>query len=311
MNVDPEHIYKRQDGSTNYGKKILAAIALGLGGFGAGYGGGQNMAMQIINSTIDRDIDAQKAMIANKRTAIAGKRTQLGILQNKFKDDLSAIEGAKIDMLQRVKAQVLQVQTQAQSPQAILDARKLSNALDLQINQHEQNMQMQLQAQNLAREQQATELGTQIEQATIPGLEIVSEHIPSKEDQKKAKELRAKATAALSGIEEYRDFVREHGASRLAFGTERAMAEAKYNRALTAMKDYKGMGASLTENELALIRAEIPSPGLFSKTGSNIERVLNDTLRNTNKNLNSQLRTYGYQQTGAGYEEFAGAALER
>jgi hypothetical protein len=60
------------------GNKALAALAVGLGAFGATFSGtGRNYAQEIIDKTIDRDV-------AQKRAAFEAKKTQLGAKQDAF-----------------------------------------------------------------------------------------------------------------------------------------------------------------------------------------------------------------------------------
>ena len=67
--VDPNLYWKNQ----TTGQNILSAIALGLGGFGAGLKGGfENPVMNYIEKQIDRDIESQKIELAQK-----GKRIDL------------------------------------------------------------------------------------------------------------------------------------------------------------------------------------------------------------------------------------------
>ena len=68
MRINPNRMFH------NTSSRVVAAIAAGLGEFGRQLrGGGTNTALQIINSAIDRDIDAQKQAI---RTAEVGVRMQ-------------------------------------------------------------------------------------------------------------------------------------------------------------------------------------------------------------------------------------------
>ena len=68
MRINPNRMFH------NTSSRVVAAIAAGLGEFGRQLrGGGTNTALQIINSAIDRDIDAQKQAI---RTSEVGVRMQ-------------------------------------------------------------------------------------------------------------------------------------------------------------------------------------------------------------------------------------------
>ncbi|MCL2724776.1 MAG: hypothetical protein FWD69_10105 [Polyangiaceae bacterium] len=63
--IDPNAYWKEQGGAA----KVLAALAIGLGQFGASLTGGQNAALSIVNRAVDANIDAQKANIAKARNA--------------------------------------------------------------------------------------------------------------------------------------------------------------------------------------------------------------------------------------------------
>ena len=84
---DPDRWYKSEDGSTNYGKKIGAALAVALGQFGAALSGGPNTAMQIIQGAIDKDIEAQRMTARGKEKDAERQRTRLDDLREQFGDD--------------------------------------------------------------------------------------------------------------------------------------------------------------------------------------------------------------------------------
>lgn len=65
--IDPAHFFQ---GKETY-QKVLAGIGMLLSGAGSGLTGQPNMAMDVINRAIDRDIDAQKANLANKRNLLS------------------------------------------------------------------------------------------------------------------------------------------------------------------------------------------------------------------------------------------------
>lgn len=77
--INPNHYLESQ----NTGQHIATAIGLILGGAGAHATGGQNMAMNFLNSQIDRDINAQKSNQQNNQTV-------LGAYQNKYQNSVAA-----------------------------------------------------------------------------------------------------------------------------------------------------------------------------------------------------------------------------
>ena len=116
------------------GKQIGAAIAMGLGAFAASYSGGKNHAAEIINNSIQRDIDMQEREINrlgknvdSKKNALAQAYNRLGdmaqakdvvyqaALAGVSKDVESLAASAKSD---RVKANALALQASVKSKMA-------------------------------------------------------------------------------------------------------------------------------------------------------------------------------------------------
>ena len=75
--IDPNH-YWHEKGT---GGRIMASIGLLLSGIGSGLGGGPNMAMQVIQSNIKRDIDAQEQNLKTKQSLLADTYRQTGDLR--------------------------------------------------------------------------------------------------------------------------------------------------------------------------------------------------------------------------------------
>lgn len=67
MTVDPD----RRSG----GDRVLGAVASFLGGIGSALTGGPNQALQVVQHAIDRDLDAQRANVANAQHGVESSRT--------------------------------------------------------------------------------------------------------------------------------------------------------------------------------------------------------------------------------------------
>jgi hypothetical protein len=116
--IDPTKYWS----SMGTGNKIQAALAIALGGIGAGLAGGENQAMKIINKAIDADIDAQKE----------NKNSLYNVMLSKHKRHETALAVAKGDALQKVQSALNTFGVQAKSAEAQQSAAKLANDLDLQ-----------------------------------------------------------------------------------------------------------------------------------------------------------------------------------
>lgn len=93
--IDPNHFW--QEKST--GSKLLAGIGMIFSGMGSGLAGGPNLAHQVIQRAIDRDIDAQKANIGKKQNLLAYYQRQTG-------DDIAARQMTKATMLNAFAGQI-------------------------------------------------------------------------------------------------------------------------------------------------------------------------------------------------------------
>lgn len=75
--IDPNHYL----GSMDTGRRISTAIGLILGGIGGGLTGQENPALKMLNMNIDRDIDAQKASMGQKKSLLEFNMQQFGNLR--------------------------------------------------------------------------------------------------------------------------------------------------------------------------------------------------------------------------------------
>jgi hypothetical protein len=93
--VNPNQFFEQKD----TGQKILAGIGMLFSGIGAGLTGAPNLAMDVINRAIDRDVDAQKFNIGKKQN-------YLSYYVKKTGDELIATNYMKADLLDSVAAQI-------------------------------------------------------------------------------------------------------------------------------------------------------------------------------------------------------------
>lgn len=75
--IDPDRVW----GERSTGGKIATIIGVMLSGLGAGMSGQPNMAMDVLNKAIDRDIDAQKANLSHKNNMLSALSNQMGSLR--------------------------------------------------------------------------------------------------------------------------------------------------------------------------------------------------------------------------------------
>lgn len=94
--VNPEQFWDNHGGGFG---RVMAAIAVGLGQFGASLNGGQNSALNIINDNINRNIRAQEFNLQSKDAAIRNKSNLLADNLALYKDREQALTATKINYL--------------------------------------------------------------------------------------------------------------------------------------------------------------------------------------------------------------------
>jgi hypothetical protein len=100
--IDPNRVW----GNKSTGGKIATAIGIILSGIGSGLTGGPNLAMQVIDGEIERDLDAQKANLDNKRAGLGDKINALAAARTITKDEVEQLDVSRLIMLDAIKAKL-------------------------------------------------------------------------------------------------------------------------------------------------------------------------------------------------------------
>lgn len=140
--------------------RVMGAIAVGLGqmtdqnNLVAGLMQGVNVQTNNADATsaliqrgIDRDIDMQRAMLDNKRTALAAKTTELGQVRAKFGDDVDTLKLARAMKLD----QAIQETEAAKSRGMSAEATALADATIANLQLERANTLMGVKEQNFQR----------------------------------------------------------------------------------------------------------------------------------------------------------------
>lgn len=134
MSIDPNKANVFVNGST--GQKIGAGIALALGGIGSGLSGQPNLALQVINTAIDRDIDAQKNNIQKAGNAVTMQSNVYHDMLQTFGDERAAEAATKATLLQTAQIQLQQYTEQYKAPQLQANAAAMGAELERQKQQN-------------------------------------------------------------------------------------------------------------------------------------------------------------------------------
>jgi hypothetical protein len=140
--IDPRAFWAKKD----TGSKIQAAIAIALGAMGGALQKGPNVALQVIDQAIARDIDAQKANLG-KTESLLSFHMQEG------RDAQSAYQLTKADLLDAAAAQLKMTSLKYAGAAEQAQAEQKVGALSVQAGQ----LRMQVAAQQQAMALQGVE----------------------------------------------------------------------------------------------------------------------------------------------------------
>jgi hypothetical protein len=271
------------------GQKILGGIALALGAIGGGISGKQNMAMEVINKAIDRDIEEQKYNIQQNQDAQKMKaqnlRDQSSLGQNmlsnfraKFGDDLQAEAALRSLMIQQTQNKLAQIAANTES-KTVLENAKFINA---QLEREKQNAALEMKSR-LASSTALQNLGTQgwenlspVQKAMIP--EDIRKQFEAQQERSAPGWIGAAPTKEVAA-----KFIEKQNETQPAIdGVNRVLA-------LTSGDEYSKLSpesrAKVSTELVALIGAlRVPFTGPGAMTDKEFER-LQDTLGNPNKLL--------------------------
>jgi len=111
--IDPNHYVNSMETPA----KVATVIGLILGGYGAGLAGGPNHALEFLNKQIDRDVDAQKANLANKHNLFSANM-QL------YKNTQDAANMTRMQYAQIYGSQLEEAAAKSKDPMAIARAQQ-------------------------------------------------------------------------------------------------------------------------------------------------------------------------------------------
>lgn len=113
------------------GAKILGAIAIALGAYGASMTGGPNRALGIVNNAIDLHIKQQRDEHARRGKAYGKRRTLYAQLMEKFDDDEEAAETAMRSIEQKkAAAKARQLAARGGQPEAAASGEALAASIE-------------------------------------------------------------------------------------------------------------------------------------------------------------------------------------
>jgi hypothetical protein len=128
--------YEPKDRRTK-GQRVASALAVALGGLGRAFSAAagiqtRNTALDLIQSQIERDLEMQRGMLDNKKTALAAKSSALGQARQRYQDDREALNFARVVELDGYQKQIEAEKAKGMGQEAAAKADELSALLGAQ-----------------------------------------------------------------------------------------------------------------------------------------------------------------------------------
>ena len=299
---DPENFWKDKQGKTQWGRKALGAIAMAMGAFASAKTGGPNVAMQVIQGKIRRDIEAQRKAREGKRQAVGAEKDALNTARQLFDDEYrqnraaySMELGRHQDIvnaqIEEAKDPIRKAKLEAISKGLHLEAAKVNDEILSKTTQLEMSaIGEEAKIRGVAAKTKMAEFGAGVKQGKpLPGRFTKNFAITDREvfDQlsKTGKDTARKsiisynkAKGALNELKAWREA--NPGTSfggKLSKDAQRGISLAK--AAIRELKVYYNMGANFTEMEKQLI--DVPEdPGEWAQVMEQIDTQIETVDRN-------------------------------
>lgn len=297
--LDPNRVWHKMD----TGDKLLASISLVLGGIGAGLGHTSNAALDVINRTIDHDIDAQKNEKEQKNSLYNHNLQQLH-------DANAAHAQTKLDYLSAYKAKLDQAAFKSGSATAIKQAELFGNQMKAQAGPLIQTvLESKIKAKQLGVGQGANgqEAGIPVGQEPAKMLEdpkyaerrvVANDRAYMARDKEAAKELAMSQGLTEPVLDQVRQLETLGPAATIPGSEENQRAEAlRANLALTIPR-LKGINR-LNTHEIELAGQMVADPTKFKQVLNGDART-KQFFRNVQEELESTRKQnlIGYKGVG-------------
>jgi hypothetical protein len=286
------------------GSKVGAAIAIMLGGIGAGLSGGRNQGYAAIQDAINRDVQTQFAEIDKLRGVVTARQAEAGMARQIFSDIESQKLAAENAIMNKVKMQANVMAMESKRDDVKYKAQELIAGLDADMARNTNALaQKQKEFELRALSTQATvasrlpTVGTGLRKPPPPGLAYVSDqYVPDKKDEIAAKQFTSVFNESRGALDALIKWRKKHGAETL---DRKALREGKAltARAIIELKKGDEMGANFTDMERELVGLS-DDPG---EIGFYLTKL--ETIRESlNTKAMGHLRPYGFNLADTAYK---------
>jgi hypothetical protein len=267
----------RYMGSMQTGQRIATALALALGGFGAGMTGGPNEVLNFINKQIDNDIEAQKQDLGKKETLFSANLKRFNNLQEATDMTRLMIQAKGVADMNRIAAKAAgpMAQAKAQQLQAAMIQQALPTIQQMALRQATQTLEQGAAKDPgvypeliKAYENIDPKKAQDLRQRYVPGVGMAF----TPKDASDIKDMSSTIQGAQAGIKDLLQIAGTPGKSLSL--TERARAQEIRQSLIGALRlPITGPGA-MNEGERRLLESMIPDPAaIFSLDINNKTRL--------------------------------------
>lgn len=266
---DPQRLWKEKGAFAQF----AAAISVALGAAGAALAGGRNTAYDIVNSAIERDLDAQESEIQVKRDRVNMQGNVIAQLRASGADDRTARSLLRQHHLEAAASQI--------------EAKAATSPADVQQNAVMTVKQLREKAAAEAEERKKTTITST--KAKAPAYSPADQRKFTEEQKRtfvpdaggfalseaqasKMNEFAAAHNSVLGDVVALKALVDKHGNESLPTQAKAQMVQLK-NRIITAMNKEAGLGA-MSGSDRELIEGQIADPtALFARGAKTSERL--------------------------------------
>jgi hypothetical protein len=284
--IDPSRLFTEASTAS----KVMGAISMALGAFGASANGGENRAATIIRNAIEQDVAIQKAEIAKMGDMVTARRNLLQDMRLRFSDEREAEAATKLAMLNQAELQIKALSSQYKGPVAQAEAMKAIGALQLEKEKLRSDYMKQAALANFRGRGGVPE---EIRDVYVPGYGVA----PTKEEAVKFRELVGSAITAKKKVQRLIELSQQTGKSFDIAGA-RAEAESLQKMLVGELRvQIVGPGA-MNEAELKILEDLIANPTrLFSIDKAN-QRRLRTLLEAIDQGLEGKAEALGMTPEG-------------
>jgi hypothetical protein len=297
--LDPDRYWANK----TTGSKVLTAIGVMLGGIGAGLTRGPNMALEMLNKAIDRDMETQKQQIGQENNLLVQMR-------QKFQDDQSADTATRMLLNQKAQNELGKAASKYQGESAKQNAEIMKSQLQQQQAQLQRQLAMQQMmaaqasgnGQGLSAMQMAAygmpkewvDLQADVEHRSMPkGTDWVGTS-STKEGLGKFQEYINEVEPAVNGIKRIKDLKKNY--NRFSDYKTRAQIDTEVASLVGALRlPITGPGI-LNDSERKMLNEIVGNPNLLFTMPSWQEARLAQIEKKLRSDMKTTGETYGFRK---------------